>query len=145
MSTACFTDYFKNSWEINLGLNNQQFPFRTWELARFVQSCHHKTSPVLSELRPPDGPYTAQLGSWSWLQGPVYDLSLSKADIVNVCCVPIWLFGMGPAELTTDAPGTPVLTAMFYQTWDLLMWSQWGGLLLPPSSFNKHHFHCGCH
>ena len=49
------------------------------------------------------------------------------------------------AELTADALGTPgVLTAMFYQTWYLLMWSQWGGLLLP-SSFNKHHFHCGCH
>ena len=40
-----------------------------------------------------------------------------------MCCVPIWLFGMGPHELTTCAPGmpgSPDCAAMFYLSCYLL-------------------------
>ena len=92
MLLVSFEIYGKESSKII----SQSFIYYWWILCS-PGPCHCKTSSVWVPRQRPVR---------CWSQGPVYDPAVSNSDIVNVLCVPIWLFGMGPHELTTCAPGT---------------------------------------
>ena len=74
-----------------------------YEALSYIQMSDMSLQNILSLSYCPHSSDRTQFGYWS--QGPVYGPSVSNSDIVNVCCVPIWLFGMGPNVLTTSAPG----------------------------------------